>query len=150
MRMTLVQRLIYNFFNTRGRRILKELIITMCADDQAVLTHVRLQRVVLRTEKYISELPFFYFMTFKATLYLLNYALPPLSWKLKPFSWMTLERRLRYLEEWQSSSFYYKRTLFKMVQCVCISHLYSEKRLLISLGFEKSMLHRLQGPGQLP
>ena len=142
--MTLVQRLIYNFFSTRGRRILKELIITMCADDKAVLTHVRLQRVILRAEKYVSELPFFYFMTFKITLYILNYALPPLSWKLMPFSWMPLERRLKYLNEWQSSNFYYKRTLFKMIQVVCVSHLYSERRLLISIGYEKSMEHRQQ------
>ena len=145
-KMTPVQRLIYNFFYTRGRRILKELIITMCADDKAVLNHVRLQRVILRAEKYVSELPFFYFMTFKITLYLLNYALPPLSWKLTPFSWMPLERRLKYLNEWQSSSFYYKRTLFKMIQVVCVSHLYSERRLLVSIGFEKSMEHRQQRP----
>jgi hypothetical protein len=138
------QRAIYGFFNSRGRKIVRELIITMCADDPEVLTRVRLQRVILRTENYISALPFFYFLVFKLALYMIQYALPPLSWKLRPFTWMSLERRLRYFEEWQGSGFYYKRALFKMVQCVCIAHLYSERRLLVRIGFEPSMEHRQQ------
>jgi hypothetical protein len=145
-----LQRAIHWALNARGRRMLRELIVTMCADDQAVLTHVRLQRVILRTEKYISELPFFYFVLFKFTLFVMNYALPPLSWKVTPFVSMNLERRLRYLEEWAASNFYYKRTLFKMVQAVCVSHLYSERRLLVSIGFEPSMEHRQQRPSQVP
>lgn len=144
------QRLVYWLLKPRGRNMLRELIITMCAGDHAVLAHVRLQRVILRTEQYISELPFFYFLLFKATLLILNYALPPLSWKLVPFTSMDLERRLRYLEEWQASNFYYKRTLFKMVQVVCVSHLYSERRLLVSIGFEPSLEHRQSRPAHGP
>ncbi|MBI3543875.1 MAG: hypothetical protein HY075_11435 [Deltaproteobacteria bacterium] len=138
--------------NTRGRHVLREFIVTICAGDPAVLSSVRLQRVVLKTEKYVGELPVFYFLLFKLTLYLLNYALPPLSWKLRPFTWMNLEERQHYLEEWQASSFYYKRTLFKMVQCVCVSHLYSERKLLESIGFGESLAHREQRSfaGSLP
>jgi hypothetical protein len=144
------QRVVYWLLKPRGRRMLRELIITMCAGDKAVLEHVRLQRVILRTEKFISELPFFYFLLFKFTLFVLNFALPPLSWKVLPFIWMGPERRMRYLEEWQASSFYYKRTLFKMVQCVCVSHLYSERSLLVSIGFGPSMEKREQRPHAAP
>jgi hypothetical protein len=144
------QRLVHRLLMARGRRMLRELIITMCADDREVLSHVRLQRVILRTEKYVSELPFFYFVLFKLTLFIMNYALPPLSWKLRPFIYMKLDRRLRYLEEWAASNFYYKRTLFKMIQAVCVCHLYSERRLLVSIGFESSMQHRQTLPAHAP
>ena len=130
--------------------MLREFIVTMCAGDQAVLEHVRLQRVILRTEKFVAELPVFYFLLFKLTLFLMNFALPPLSWKLLPFTWMSPARKLRYVEEWQASSFYYKRTLFKMVQAVCVSHLYSERALLVSLGFGPSMEKREQRPHAAP
>jgi hypothetical protein len=125
-----------------GRRIVRELIVTMCAGDPDILERVRLQHVILRTEKFIAALPRFYFLLFWMAVYLLQYALPPLSWKLTPFTWMNLERRLRYLEEWQASDFYFKRMLFKMIQCICIAHLYSEERLLEGLGFAPSIEHR--------
>lgn len=141
--MTRWQRRIYNFFNPRGRTILKAVLSTMCADDPAVLTRVKLSRVILRTEKYISELPFFYFLMIKLSLYLMEYALPPLSWKLLPFSMMGLERRLRYLEEWQSSSFYPKRIIFRAASAVCLVNLYSERRLLTSIGFESGLQNRI-------
>ena len=141
--MTKAQKILYGVLKKTGRQVLKELIVTFCAEDQEVLTKVRLQRVTLRTENYVLSLPFFYFFVFKLTLFLFQYALPPLSWKLTPFTKMSLERRLRYLGEWQSSNFYYKRLLFKLLSLVCVSHLYSEEKLLISLGYELSMKHRV-------
>lgn len=141
--MTAGETLIRRALNSRGRKILKEIIITMCAGDEQVLSRVSLKRVTLRTEHYVSELPLVYFIVFKFALYLLQYAIPPISRKLRPFTWLPLEARLDYLDRWKKSSFYFKRMSFKMVQAICVSHLYSERKLLDSVGFEASMLHRI-------
>lgn len=136
------QHLVRKALNARGRKILREMLITMCAGDPEVLTRIRMQRVILRTEKYVSELPFIYFVLFKICLYFIQFAIPPFSWKLRPFTWLSLDERLAYLDRWQSSNFYFKRMTFKMVQATCVSHLYSERRLLESLGFSDSIKHR--------
>lgn len=141
--MTLGENLIRRMLNARGRKIFKELIITMCAGDEQVLSRVSLKRVTLRAEHYVSELPLLYFIAFKFALYLLQYSIPPISRKLRPFTWLSLEERLDYLDRWKKSSWYFKRMSFKMVQAVCVSHLYSERKLLDSIGFEASMLHRI-------
>lgn len=136
------QNFIRRLLNARGRTILREMIVTMCAGDPEVLTRVRMQRVILRTEKYVSELPFIYFVLFKVCLYMIQFAVPPLSWKLRPFTWLSLDDRLAMLVRWQASNFYFKRMSFKMIQAVCVSHLYSERRLLESLGFGEGIKHR--------
>lgn len=140
--MTRFERAVYVFFNSRGRKILRELIITMCAGDPFVLTQVRLQHVILKAEKYVSELPLLHFVIFKIALYMVQFGVPPLVWKLRPFTWLPLESRLAYIEQWQGSRVYFKRALFKFVTLVCVTHLYSEKKLLESIGFGKSMEHR--------
>lgn len=140
--MTRFERSVYNFFSARGREIMKCLITTLCADDPAVLTRIRIQRVILRTEKAVAKMPLFYFVMLKVALYLIEYAIPPISWKIRPFTWMSLDERLQYLNEWATSRFYYKRMLLKLLVSICLPRLYSEKKLLLSLGFEKSLQHR--------
>lgn len=141
--MTTGERFIRRALNARGRNILREIIITMCAGDEQVLSRVSLKRVILRTEHYVCELPLMYFVAFKLCLYLFQYAVPPISRKLRPFTWLSLDDRLDYLERWQTSSWYFKRMSFKMIQVICVTNLYSERKLLMSLGFEASMIHRL-------
>lgn len=137
------QKIIAFILNRLGRSIVREILIAMCANDSKVLNKIRLQRVILRLEKYVNELPFFYFFIFKCALFLFQYAIPPLSWKLRPFSSLALEKKISYMEEWQQSRFYHKRVLFKIIQSICVAHLYSEPRLLISIGYKNSMRHRL-------
>src|SRR5690606_10355326 len=126
-----------------GRHILKAFLLTMCEEDPVILENVRIAHVILRTERYLAELPFFYFVVAKISFYLIEYALPPLGWKLLPFSRLSLEKRIRYLAEWQGSNFYPKRILFKTAASVCLAQLYSERRLLSSLGFENAMQKRI-------
>lgn len=140
------QRIVRRLLAPRGRKILREYIVTTCAGDPEVLTRVRLQHVVLKTEQFVSALPFIYFLLFKLTLFMLEYSIPPLALKLRPFTWLPLEKRLKYLEQFQGSSIYFKRTLFKMVHAVCVSHLYSERKLLMYVGFSRSMEHRERRP----
>jgi len=139
---TRFERAIYNFLNARGREIMKCLIATLCADDPAIISRVRIQRVILRTEKAIAKMPLFYFVVLKIGVYLLEYAIPPLSWKIRPFTSMNLDQRLEYLNTWSSSRFYYKRMILKLLISLCLPRLYSEKRLLLSIGFERALQGR--------
>lgn len=142
--MTRFQKAIYRFFLSRGRKVLRELIVTMCAEDSFILSKIRLERVIMRAEKYVAELPFIYFFLFKITLLIVEYGIPPITNKFRRFSSLSLEKRLAYLEEWQGSRFYWKRILFKMISTVCVTHIYAERKLLTNIGFEDSLLHRYQ------
>jgi hypothetical protein len=142
--MTDLQRRIWIFLTFRGRRILESLVVTLCAGDEFVLSRVRMQHVVLKAEKQISELPFFFFFTFKIVLYVIEWAVPPLSWKFQRFTRMPLERRLEYLEEWEFSKFAAKRNLFKLVKALCICHIFSEPKLLESIGYGDAMRKRYE------
>jgi hypothetical protein len=137
------QKAIQNTFISSGRPILRTFLLTMVAEDPEVLKHVRLTHVILRVERYLFELPFFYFLAVKLSFFLIEYAIPPLGMKLRPFTWLSLQQRERYLDEWQNSNFYPKRILFKAAASVCLGHLYSEKKLLESIGFKGSMDKRV-------
>jgi hypothetical protein len=102
-----------------------------------------MQHVVLQAEKHISELPFFFFFTFKIVLYVIEYAIPPIAWKFRRFSKMSLEQRLRYLESWELSRFAAKRNLFKLVKAICVCHIFSERPLLKAIGYEEALKLRI-------
>lgn len=127
----------------RSRKTLAALIITLCANDEFILSHIRIKRVILRTEKRISELPIFFFFAFQIVLYLLEYSIPPLAWKILPFSRLSAEKQLAYLEGWESSRFAIKRNLFRLVKAVCICQIMSERKLLIALGYGEALEDRL-------
>lgn len=118
------------------------LIATLCADDPAIISRIRIQRVILRTEKAIAKMPLFYFVVLKFGLYFIEYAIPPFAWKLRPFTSLSLDQRLEYLNQWATSGFYYKRMILKLLISLCLPRLYSEKRLLLSIGFERTLQGR--------
>jgi hypothetical protein len=138
-----LQKMFQNYFISSGRHILRTFLLTMCAEDPEVLKHVRLTHVILRVERYLFELPFFYFLAVKISFYLIEYAIPPLGMKIRPFTWLSLADREKYLDQWQNSNFYPKRILFKAAASVCMSHLYSEHKLLQSIGFGKALEKRV-------
>lgn len=127
----------------RGRHILEAMLICMCAGDEDVLSKIRMKHVVLKTEKHVTELPKFYFLAFKAVLLWIEYEIFPLAWKFRRFSKMPINRQLAYLETWERSSFFAKRNMFKLVKAMCVCHIYSEHKLLASIGYENAMRARV-------
>lgn len=126
----------------RGHHILEALILTLCADDPEILKNIRRRKVILRAEKFIGDLPLTYTLLAKFALYLIEYAVPPLAWKVRPFSRLSFEDRLTYLESWWASPFYSKRMIFKMLTSLCVPEIFSERRLLKKLGYGPSLTHR--------
>lgn len=144
--MTNLQRRIWLSLTLRGRRIVEAMVITLCAGDEFVLSRIRMQHVILKTEKHISELPFFFFLMFKIVLYMIEYSFFPFSWKIRRFSGMTLEKRLIYLETWEHSKFALKRNLFKLVKALFICHIFSEHTLLVAIGYGDALQNRVKRP----
>ncbi|MGZ3689316.1 MAG: hypothetical protein ACXVBW_13510 [Bdellovibrionota bacterium] len=142
--MTGTQLRIWNILTFRGRGILESMVVTLCAGDEFVLSRIRMQHVVLRAEKQISELPFVLFLGFKICLYLIEYSFPPLAWKFRRFSRLPLESRMAYLETWEGSSLALKRNIFKLVKALCICNIFSEHKLLAAIGYEESLVKRMQ------
>ena len=130
------------WYKRQLRRILESLIIGLCAGDSRVLSKVNVAQVAGNVEQFVAELPPFYRFCFFISLFILEFALPPLVWKVRPFSKLPIEKRVHYLEDFQSSWFYFKRIIFKLPSVVCVLHLYSEPALLVYIGFEKSINHR--------
>jgi len=127
----------------RRRRILQCLIIALCGGDAEILVHVRLTKVVLKTEKDLIGLTFALRATFYVVLWLIEYAFPPLDWKFKRFTKMTMEERVRYLESsWDRSPLAPKRVLFKLVKAVCVSQLLAEHKVLRSIGYGDALDER--------
>lgn len=141
--MTSVQRRIWRFFMTRGDDILESLLLTLCTDDEFFTSRVKMARVAVRTKKFVRELPFFFFFSFKAILYLIEYAVPPIAWKFRRFSKLPLEQRLRYLETWENSRIPLKRIVFKLVKAACLCQIMCDHKILVDLGYGKAIQKRV-------
>jgi hypothetical protein len=128
----------------RRRRILQTLLISLCGGDEQILMHVRLTKVVLKTEKDMLGLPFALRATFYVVLWLIEYGFPPLVWKFKRFTRMGMSERVAYLEEsWDRSPLAPKRVMFKLVKAVCVSQLLAEHKVLRSIGYGDALDERM-------
>ncbi len=123
-------------------RILKHLIIALCENDTDILSQVDLAVVVTRIRNFVKKLPGVLYLVFYINLFFLEFALPPVVWKIRPFTWLNLQQKLDYLGSWQSSRFGLKRTAFELIKRTCLMHLYSEKTLLKHMGFGSVLTNR--------
>jgi hypothetical protein len=137
------QRAFINYLKPKGRKTLHAILEALCVNDQVILSKINLDKLTDRIEQSVNELPMLYFMFFKITLFLIEYAMPPLAFKIRPFRWLNSEEKLSYLNCWVTSRIYSKRILFKLVSTTCLSHLYSEPAILETIGYKRSMDHRM-------
>ena len=137
------QHRLWVFMTFRGRPTLEALMIALCNGDEFLLSRVRLQRVILKTEKYISELPFFYFMVFKFILYVIEYGVFPFSFRIHRFTRLPVHKQVQVLATWDANPNPLKRNLFKFVKGTCLSHILAETKLLEALGYGEMILDRV-------
>ena len=133
-----------------GRRALRALILTLCVEDEFILSKIDIPRVIQKIEDRVCLLPAFFFFLFKGTLLFMEFGLPPLGWKIRRFSSLSLEKRLQYVESWTYSKVYLKRNLFKLIKAICLSHVFSEHELLKGIGYERALgarIHSKMVPG---
>ena len=125
-----------------NKRLQRRLIESVCGADARVLERINIDHTITKIEEFVNEIPPFYRFCYRISLWVIQYAIPPLAWKLRPFSSLSDGQCSKYLESWRSSRFYFKRILFKLPVIVCVLNIYSNRSLLDEMGFGKSLQHR--------
>jgi hypothetical protein len=143
--MSWAQRLIRWLLRSRGQWSLRSMILTLCANDREILDKIDVDTVVERIEDYLAGLPLAYFLGVKGVMLLVEFAIPPISPKLLPMSFMPLEKRIKYVESWADSRFSWKRMSIYALKFVCLKQIYSEPALLQAIGYGPALQERTQG-----
>lgn len=126
-------------FQNKLRHITKHVLIAVCAGDEQVLKHADIERVTDHCMAYVATVPPLFRFVFSTMLLILEYAVPPIMLKLRPFSKLSLAQQMKVIENWHHSRFYGKRMGIKLLTLVCLSNLYAERSLLLTLGFKEAM-----------
>ncbi len=123
-------------------RIIRKLLLTFVAEDAFILAHVDLDRVLEKIHLSLRALPPAIRLAFHGMLLLFQYGIPPLAWKWRPFTWLPLEKRLACIEEYEQSVLPLKRLNFKILKVICLPALFSERELLIEIGYGRALQWR--------
>ena len=126
--------------------ILQSLLLTLCGEDPRIIMLVKMDQVAKKVKIFILALPWFYQALFAFCLIFLQYSTPPFAWKFRPFTLLPLNKRLALLRRWQTSWFYWKQVVFKLLTSPCLMHLFSEEEVLDAIGFTPSMQERRHHP----
>lgn len=130
----------------KGRGVLRTLIESLVAGDVEILSRVRMEAVIARTENAIARYPLPIFLTAKATVFLLEYFAPLMTRRWQRFTSMPIEDRVRYLEGWEYSPIDMQRNLFLLLKASLLTSLASEPGLLDFAGYSAFMRHRQERP----
>jgi hypothetical protein len=139
------QALIRSLLRTSGRWSLTKVVIAFCDGDEEVLSRINVDTIVRKIELYLVGLPFGYFLAMKIALFIMEYALPPVSGKFMPMMWMSPERRIRYIQSWADSRFSWKRMTFYALKYLCLKQIYAEPALLEHIGYGPALRDRQGG-----
>ncbi|HPO12181.1 MAG TPA: hypothetical protein PLI09_01945 [Candidatus Hydrogenedentes bacterium] len=130
----------------KGRGVLRTLIESLVAEDVEILSRVRMEAVIERSENAIAHYPLQIFLTVKATLFMLEFFAPLMTRRWQRFTSMPLEDRVRYLEGWEYSPLDMQRNLFLLLKASTLTSLASEPGLLDFAGYSAFMRHRQERP----
>ena len=122
--------------------MIRELILAMVAYNEKTLGLAPMPEALVKIKKYLRELPWFYGTLFYLALCLFYFAIPPVAFKLRPFFFLTRNEKLKYLQSWHDSHWYWKRILLKLLSSICMANLFSDQKILQDLGFGRSLEHR--------
>lgn len=126
----------------RHERTLYALMRVACANDPAVLSRVELQNVVKKIHIAVACFPRRYALLFWFNLYLFEYALPPLSWKIRPFSALSPEKQMQTAIHWQERGYFFQRLIFQFLRSVILAAMFSEPGILDLVGYEQALRQR--------
>jgi len=125
-----------------GRRALRSLMVTLVAEDAEILAHVDLDAAVTRAEASLRRAPLLFFLTFEASLLLLEYGLPPFVWKLRRFSKCPLDKRLEIAMSFERARGALKQNGYKLLKVIALAGMLTEPSLLEWIGYGESMAQR--------
>lgn len=120
--------------------IIKKLLLTFVAEDSFILASVDLNRVLEKIHRSLGALPCSIRIAFHGILLLFQYG--PLVWKWRPFTSLSLEGRLSCIAAYEQSTLPSKRLIFRMLKVICLPALFSERELLIKIGYGRALQWR--------
>jgi hypothetical protein len=123
----------------------EQLLIALCGGDYEFLKDVSFEPITAKIKNHIDALPIHLRFVHSLTLFLIANPIPPLSWRLRPFSKMSLDKQVKYLESWEDSRFAARRMMFKIVKVVYLIHLLSDPSLLKITGAYEWLQARKMG-----
>lgn len=120
----------------------RALICSLVGEDPAILGKADLERVLDRMETRSAEFPIPFFLFYKMSVFFFGYATFPFALKIRPFHWLGLAARLRYLEQWDVSRTGACKGILKLLKLMAITSLLDEPALLEYHGYAEDMAHR--------
>jgi hypothetical protein len=134
--------------NPGEKRVLQHLVKAFFGHDPWILERISLDRVIFKICRYVAEFPTLHRFVFRLGLFLVQWGVPPLAWKLRPFTRLSPEAQLHLLQNsWQHSLFPAKRTLFLLLKVGCVCNALTEHALLEGIGYGPALDARLGPPG---
>lgn len=115
------------------------------AADGFNLNPQELHELALHLHRTLLNLPPFLSFMMRLTFWMVEYAIPPLAWKFKPAQNLPLPERVKYLHQWNQSTFGLKRTMFMVLKHFCVTGLYSHPRVLQEIGYGSTFQERIAG-----
>ena len=122
--------------------IIKKLLLTFVAEDIFILAPVDLDRVLEKIHLSLRALPCSIRFVFHSILLLFQYGIPPLVWRWRPFTSLPLEKRLTCVATYEQSTLPFKRLIFRLLKVICLPALFSERELLIKIGYGRALQWR--------
>ena len=140
--MQALQNFIVALLKRRGRATMRAFVRSLVAEDPEILGRVDLERALTELEEAATRLPFPFFLAFKLGAFSFEYALFPFAMKLRPFRWLPLEARIRYLGRWEYGRLSLTRNLYKLMKILAITHMLHDEALVDYIGYGPHMRHR--------
>lgn len=110
--------------------------------DPELIEQIDWERASADVKSFIRSLPIEYFLLFYFALFLFQWGIFPLVPKIRPFSLLNQEEKIRYIMSWQQSPLYIKRIIFKVLSSFCLVNSFSQEHILRRLGFSRSLEYR--------
>ena len=144
-----MRQLVKNTLRWLTHRSLCSVTIAFCSGDREVLSHISIEDVVARIEKFLDGLPLIHFLAFQLMILTFEFAFVPITRKIRPLRFLSEEQQLRYMERWCESRFMLKRIAYIGLKYICMAQIYSEHALLESIGYGPDLRARMNGTNAL-
>lgn len=117
------------------RKILSGFVFAFCGGDPLVLGNIDVEAVVDRVGGCLKKMPVTYAIGLRCLILLVEYGIPPLVLKIRPMSSLPILQQVKYLDQWATSRFFVKRVGFIGLKFIFLPQIYSEAKLLQTLGY---------------
>ena len=124
--------------------------VTVVGEEPRVLEAMDLDAAMERRRASLATYPRVFALIYTFGLLAFEYALPPLGWKLRPFSRLPFEKRMAYVVQWERSRWQAKRNLLMLMRLMTLADVMVQPAMLEWIGYGESWRHRTGNPPRRP